>query len=75
MRDTVNVDRIGAIVKVLDRTFRAKKVGAIEVEPAANARFELLRPCIPTDGLQRAKVIAGVKIINPALRGCLAVIP
>jgi len=51
LRHTMNVDRIGAVMKVSGCTVLSKKVGPVELEPSADARFELRCLRVPANGL------------------------
>src|ERR1019366_8905509 len=72
---TVNVYWIGAVVKVFRCAVLAKKVSSIELKTTPNAGFKLCCPDIPANCLQRAEVVSRVKVVNPLLRCCVAVVP
>jgi len=71
----MNVDRIVTVMKVSGRTVLPEKVGSVELEPASDARFELRCLGVPADGLQRAQVVSGVKVVDPSLCRGLPVVP
>ena len=71
----MDVDRICPVVKISRGAILSEKVGSVEFESVANARFEFRRARIAANVLQRAKVISGVEVINPSLRSPLPVIP
>src|SRR5260370_8039255 len=75
LRDTVDVDWIRAVVEVSARTVLAKEVGAVELEPAPDARVELSGLRVPGDGSQPAALVSGAEVLDPALGPPLAAGP
>ena len=67
LRYTMNLHRIRAVMKISGRAVLAEKVGSVELEPAADARFELRCFGIAADGPQRAQVVAGMEVVDPSL--------
>src|SRR2546430_5003748 len=65
--DTMNVDRIGTVMKVSGCTIGSEKMGLVKLEPTSNSHFELCCLCVPANGLQRAQVISGVEVVDPSL--------
>jgi hypothetical protein len=54
-------------MKVSDGTILAEKVSSVEFEAAPDTGFELGCFGIPANGLQRAKIVSGMKVVNPTL--------
>src|SRR2546427_2030203 len=71
----MNVHGIGAIVKISSCAILAEEVSSVKVETTADACIEFGRLPIATNGLQGAEVVSGVKVIDPALRRRLAIVP
>src|SRR2546429_5294803 len=71
----MNIDRIGAVMKISRRAILADEVRPIEIEAAFDAPTKLACFQVPRDRLQRAKVVACVKVVDPPLPRTLAVIP
>jgi hypothetical protein len=63
----MNVERVGAIVKISGCAVLPEKLSPIELETVSNARFELGCAGFTTYALQRAQVVSGVEVVNPAL--------
>ena len=57
------------------RAVLPEKMAAVEREPAPDGRLELGGLQAAPDRVERAEVVAGVKVVDPALRGLLAVGP
>jgi len=67
LRYAVNVDRVGAVVKISDCTVLAEKMVPVKLQAAPNATLELRGLGVPANRLQRAEVISGVEVVNPML--------
>src|SRR5580704_13287987 len=73
--DAMNVDGIGAVVKIFYRAIFAEKVAAIEVVTATDGGIELGGFGVAGNHLQGTQVVAGMKIVDPILCGRIAIEP
>jgi hypothetical protein len=67
LRNTVNVDGVGAVVVVSWRSVLSDEVSAVKGIASPNARIELGCLRIKGKGAQRTEVIARVEIVDPGL--------
>jgi len=63
----MDIDRIGAIVKILRGAVFAEEVGTVKLETASNAGIELRRTGVPGNRLQGAEVVPSVEVVYPPL--------
>ena len=72
----MDVNGIGAVMEIPGcAVILLKEVVLVEVETSSNARFELVRLQVSVNLLQCAKVVTGVKVVNPSLLRTVAVGP
>ena len=65
LRHGMNIDGIGAVVKISDRAVLPKEVGTVEGEAALEAVFELGCRCGPANRPQGAEVVSRVEVVDP----------
>jgi hypothetical protein len=63
----VGVDRIGAVMVVLDRSVLAKEVIAVERKPSPNGRVKFRCPSAHSNALQGTEIETCVEVVDPAL--------
>src|SRR5262249_37215737 len=66
---------VGLVVEVTGSAILAKEMVSVKIEPSANSRLKLARFKQMARLAQGAQVVARMKIVDPLLRGLLAVCP